>query len=114
MSAAAYALLGQVTIEADLLLEAPSGGSVRISSEANGVVRIGCDSIATLSEAFQLLSRLGVIDGNYRSIRRLRNPLQQGVEVVVDGSPLLVWRPGKHPRVRSLRKLISFLKHRRN
>jgi hypothetical protein len=109
---AVYRKLAQVDLTADLTLESPRGGRVRITRSVNGALRINCDREQTLWELFDLGRATGLIDGGYRRLGRMRNPLLQALEIEVNDRDLLYWRPGKRPQIRSVRGVINLLRRR--
>ena len=108
-----YQILAKVGVDADLKLEAPSGGLVQLRTEpATGVVKIRCSQADAVWDLFQLGSSLGTTKIRLRNLRRLRSPLVQPVEVSIEDKLLLRWEPGHYPRVKSLRTLLRVLRER--
>lgn len=107
---AAYALLAKVDIDADLILETPSGGRIKLGRTEGGNLRIGCDRSEALWDAFDLLRQLNLVDINAATLERLRSPLLQSVHIEVNGREVILWRPGKLPKIQSARGLLDLLR----
>jgi hypothetical protein len=109
---AAFRRLAQVDIDADLTLESPRGGRIRITRSISGALRINCDREQTLWELFDLGRATGLVGGSYRDLGRTRNPLLQALEIEINDRDVLLWRPGKRVKVVSLRGAINLLRRR--
>ena len=109
---AAYTVLAKVHIDADLHLDTPSGGRIRISNGEAQDIRVDCSDEQALWDAFDLASTLGLVEVNYRSLKQLRNPLLQTLEIVVGDRTLLVWPADKLPHIKSLRGVLGLLRNR--
>ncbi|MCP9235294.1 hypothetical protein [Lewinella sp. JB7] len=110
---AVYDRIGRLEIDADLEWRTPAGETLRLMTDAKGRLRIDGSTVSALAEATKALNALNV-GINYRNLRRWRNPLRQEVHILVNGSPLLYWKPEKFPKVLRLGQLISFLRHLRS
>jgi hypothetical protein len=109
---AAFQRLTQGDLDPDLTLESPRGGRIRITRSVSGAVRINCDREQTLWEVFELGQTAGFVDGNYRQLFGMRNPFPQSFEIEVNDRDLLYWRPGKRPKIVSVRGVINLLRRR--
>ncbi|CAH1000354.1 hypothetical protein LEM8419_01507 [Neolewinella maritima] len=112
---AAYALLGNVLVDADLTIDAPGGGRIRLthSPSDDRVLLVQCSDESALLDTFQLASQLGLVQFNPRALRQLRNPLLQQVDIVVNDKLLLRWPSNKLPQVKSLRGVLKLIRQRR-
>ena len=54
----------------------------------------------------------GLLGGSYRQLGRMRNPFLQSFEIEVNDRDLLYWKPGKRPKVLSLRGVLRLLRRR--
>ncbi|OAV45604.1 hypothetical protein [Lewinella sp. 4G2] len=108
-----YRILAKVGIDAELKMEAPSGGLVQVrTAESTGNLRVRCSEGSAVWDLFRLANALGTTQFNLKGLRRLRSPLVQTVEVTIGDDPLLTWHPEKFPRVHSLRTLFKVLRDR--
>ena len=114
MPLSAYARLTQVDVDADLTLLSPGGRQLRIVRTPGGELSVSSDDGTALWEAFDLARSLGLVDLDHRSLRQLRNPLQQALKIGVGDRDVIYWPAGKLPRILSLRGLLSLLRRRRN
>ena len=109
---AAITLLGKVLITADLQLDTPGGGRILMATNDAGELVIRCSNEDALWAAFDLADKLRLVDLNYQSLKQLRNPLLQTIEVTIADRTLLRWPAGKYPRVKSLRVILHVLRKR--
>lgn len=114
MSKEVYALLAQVSIDADLTLDAPGGGRIRVTSDQAGKLSVHSIEARSLWKIFDLARDLELVGPDNRGLKRLRNPLSNDLEVVVNDRALIYWPSGKLPRVKSVRGIINLLGHRRS
>lgn len=105
--------LAKVEIYPDLTLDTPAGDRVRITHAYENTslpaLRVNCANNRALWALLDLSERMGAIGGGYRALKKLRSPFLQDIVIAVDERELLLWRPGKWPKVRSLRGVMSWL-----
>lgn len=111
---AAYTLLGNVHVGGSLELDTPDGGRIHLHEGTEAQLILACDSEHSLWELFDLARSLDLVSVDANSLKQLRNPMLQTVEVVVDGRTLINWPGKKLPKVKSWLGLISLLGRRRN
>ena len=111
---AAYALLGNVHIGGSLELDTPDGGRIHLHGGGQGQLLLDCDSEHALWELFELARSLDLVSLDASSLKQLRNPMLQPIEVVVDGRTLIRWPARKLPKVKSWLGLLSLLGRRRS
>ena len=107
-----YAVLAKVDVSGELTVDCPSGGRLSVDGSAEpGRLVVDASDHAALWDLTRLVTRFGPAPG-FRSLRYLRNPLLQTLDVRVAGKKLLRWNPGKTPGVESLSGLLRWLRSR--
>ena len=105
-----YRVLAKVGIDAKLKMEAPGGGLVQLRTDRNtGELYVRCSEGSAVRDLFRLAQATGQVRIDLKALRRLRSPLVQPVVIQLGEDKLLTWRPGKFPRVHSLRTLLRVL-----
>lgn len=99
-------------VAADLELQSPSGGLVRLIGDGLGDLYVDCERSDSLWDAFDLLRELGLADLNATTLQRLRSPLLQTVHVRVGEREVLEWPPGKLPKIKSARGMLDLFRSR--
>lgn len=98
-------------MEADFHVSCPSGGTLVLQSGQDNTLQLVCSDGKALWDVMYLLSGSG-LGLDLSTLRLLRSPLQQPLNVLVAGEPFLRWNPGKLPKVASVRRLFSWLRSR--
>lgn len=102
-------LMRSITVDADLRLDCPSGAHLQLSTEQVNTLHLACSGERALWDCFLLARKLGYRP-TFRGLGMFRSPLSQTLKVSIAGQTFIRWRPGRFPKVESLRLLLSWLR----
>ena len=105
-----FRVLAKVDVDGELTIDCPSGGRLTVDGATErGRLIVDASDEAALWDLTRLVTRFGPAPG-FRSLRYLRNPLLQPLDIRIANRKLLRWNPGKTPGVESLSGLLRFLR----
>lgn len=99
-----------IAVLGNLHLDAPGGGTLRVSADSTSTLTLTFSNGTALREALRAMRAASPRYTSPLRLARLRNPLKQDVDVMLGERRLVHWAKGKRVRLTSLRAILGFLR----